>query len=64
MQSGLKEKLLMMRSKELNWLERMSVTATVATVEKEEGVPSDPEGAGEDDAALDVNNDFQREMHL
>ncbi len=57
-QSGLREKLEFLKKRELEWLERMDVTATPPPV----GAAANT--SDEDKEELDPNDDFKREMHL
>ena len=61
LQLGLREKLAFLRTKQQDWLERLDVTAAVASsalTERKEG-----EDPGNDDSA-NPEDDFKREMNL
>ena len=59
-QSGLREQLVLLRKKELDWLERMDVVAPPST----SGMTTSEGEREEEGRTVDPVDDFQREMHL
>ncbi len=61
----MEEQLAKLKRKELKWLERMDITGTVGTAESSERA-EDKYGkdVGGEQADMDAEDDFKREMHL